>query len=87
MVGRVDHAVGDDGVLEELLGLAHLGRSEKILKQVNKYKLKTGRTAGGLAHLVRPAQLHGVAQAVQEPDKMFFCNEGTSKIVLYLKLA
>ena len=40
-----------------------------------------------LAHLVRPAQLHRVAQAVQEPDKMFFCNEGTSKIVLYLKLA
>ena len=44
MVGRVDHAVGDDGVLEELLGLAHLGRSEKILKHVNKYFLKTGRT-------------------------------------------
>ena len=34
MVGWVDHAVGDDGVLEELLGLAHLARSEKILKQV-----------------------------------------------------
>ena len=45
MVGRVDHAVRDDGVLEELLGLAHLGRSEKILKQVNNYFLKTGRTA------------------------------------------
>ena len=45
MVGRVDHTVGDDGVLKELLGLAHL---------------------------VRPAQLHGVAQAVQEPDKIFF---------------
>ena len=75
MVGRVDHAVGDDGVLEELLGLAHL-EEDKDKKQVNKDKLKTGRTAGGLAHLVRPAQLHRVAQAVQEPDKMFFCNEG-----------
>ena len=75
MVGWVDHAVGDDGVLEELLGLAHL-EEDKDKKQVNKDKLKTGRTAGGLAHLVRPAQLHGVAQAVQEPDKMFFCNEG-----------
>ena len=75
MVGRVDHAVRDDGVLEELLGLAHL-EEDKDKKQVNKDKLRTGRTAGGLAHLVRPAQLHGVTQAVQEPDKMFFCNEG-----------
>ena len=39
-----------------------------------------------LAHLVWPAQLHWVAQAVQEPDKMFFL-QWRSNIVLYLKLA
>ena len=32
MVGRVDHAVGDDGVLEELLGLAHLEEDKDIKK-------------------------------------------------------
>ena len=42
MMGWVDHTVGDDGVLEELLRLTHL---------------------------VRPAQLHRVAKAVQKPEE------------------
>ena len=42
MVGWVDHGVRHDGVLQELLRLAHL---------------------------VRPAQLHRVAKAVQKPKK------------------
>ena len=45
MMGWVDHAVRDDGVLEELLRLAHL---------------------------VRSAQFHRVAKAVQKPEEASF---------------